>query len=210
MPAYRDNEGKIVEEETVRPHQTNEPAPSSQVHGDSATSAGSSYEERTRLARPKSRGRGLEGSEDIKTRVVGSRRRTRRDPADDLTERVDPMDDPVVGWLVVTSGPGKGSALPLGSGTNTIGRSATARVSVDFGDDQISRSAHAIVTYDPRNRDWYVERGQGKNLAYVDDQPVLQPTLLEPHTQIQLGSTSLRFVPLCTKDFDWQDTAEGN
>ena len=209
MPAYRDEEGKIVEEETIRPQRTDESA-ASQAHEDVNSGAGSSYEERTRLAQRRSPSRDPEGSEDIKTRVVGSRRRTRRDAADGATERADPMDDPVVGWLVVTHGPGKGNALPLGSGTNTIGRSGAARVRVDFGDDQISRSAHAIVTYDPRNRDWYVERGQGKNLAYVDGQPVLQPTPLEPHTQIQLGSTSLRFVPLCTKDFDWQDTAEGN
>ena len=208
MPAYRDNEGKIVEEETIRPQRTDESAASSQVGEEAAASAGSSYEERTRLARRRSRG--VETSDDVKTRVVGSRRRSRRDSEDGLTERRDPMDDPVVGWLVVTHGPGKGNALPLGSGTNTIGRSGTARVSVDFGDDQISRSAHAIVTYDPRNRDWYVERGHGKNLAYVGNQPVLQPTPLEPHTQIQLGSTSLRFVPLCTKDFDWQDVAEGD
>ena len=96
----------------------------------------------------------------------------------------------------------------MGSGTNTIGRSGAARVSVNFGDDQISRSVHAIVTYDPRNRDWYIERGHGKNLAYVDDQPVLQPMPLEPQTHMQLGSTTLRFVPFCSKDFDWQDTSE--
>lgn len=199
MPAYRDKDGKIFEEETVRsPTTSDRTAPPADA---ADTTNIESYEDKTRLVRPRRR-----GDDDDRTRVVGGRRRSRSSSADEPMAPTDPMADPVTGWLVVTHGPGKGTALALGSGTNTIGRSSAARVSVAFGDDQISREAHAIVTYDPRNRAWYVERGHGKNLTYLGDQPVLQPTTLEPHTHIQIGSTTLRFVPLCSEEFDWQDT----
>ena len=43
------------------------------------------------------------------------------------------------------------------------------------------------------------------NLTYLDDEPVLAPTPLEALRHIVLGATTLRFVPLCGPDFDWQD-----
>ena len=119
------------------------------------------------------------------------------------------MDDPVVGWLVVVEGPGKGRAVPLGYGSNSIGRGATDRIKLDFGDEQISRSGHAVVTYDPRGRQFYVQHGGGTNLTYLGDQPVLAPTGLPALSHISIGHTVLRFVPLCGAEFDWQDT-EGN
>ena len=116
------------------------------------------------------------------------------------------MDDPVVGWLVVVEGPGKGRAVPLGYGSNSIGRGATDRIKLDFGDEQISRSGHAVVTYDPRGRQYYVQHGGGTNLTYIGDQPVLAPTALPALSHISIGHTVLRFVPLCGAEFDWQDT----
>jgi hypothetical protein len=51
--------------------------------------------------------------------------------------------EPVVGWLVITSGPGRGQSLQLGYGMNSIGRNEAQRVSLDFGDEEISRENHA-------------------------------------------------------------------
>lgn len=118
----------------------------------------------------------------------------------------DPMADPVVGWLVVIAGPGKGNYCRLGHGTNPIGRDAGSRVRLDFGDGLISRQAHASVTYDPRGRKYYLQHGGGTNLTYLGDEPVLVPTLLEPMQDFTVGATTLRFVPLCGDGFDWQDT----
>ena len=120
----------------------------------------------------------------------------------------DGMDDPVVGWLAVVEGPGKGRALQLGYGSNPIGRGRTARVSLDFGDNQVSRGGHAIVTYDPRGRKFSVQHGGGTNLTYLGDQPVLIPKELPALSHISIGATVLRFVPLCGDAFDWQDTEE--
>lgn len=120
-------------------------------------------------------------------------------------EADDPMADPVTGWLVVTAGPGKGRVCRLGSGVNSLGRGGGSRVRIDFGDDSISREGHAVLTYDPRGRKYYLQHGGGMNLTYLGDEPVLAPTPLAPMQEISIGATSLRFVPLCGPDFDWQD-----
>ena len=117
----------------------------------------------------------------------------------------DPMADPPVGWLVVVAGPGKGNVVTLGNGVNAIGRDRTERVSLDFGDDMISRTGHGTITYDPRHRKFYVQHGGGTNLTYVDDEPVLAPRDLEPLAHVQMGDTVLRFVPLCGPGFSWED-----
>lgn len=114
-------------------------------------------------------------------------------------------EDPVVGWLVIEQGPGRGLARQLGYGMNSIGRAMEERVTLDFGDNEISRHNHAVLTYDPRGRRFYVQHGGATNLTYVDDNPVLQPVELHGGERISLGSTVLRFVALCGPDFDWQD-----
>ncbi|MGB3621518.1 MAG: FHA domain-containing protein [Ketobacter sp.] len=123
--------------------------------------------------------------------------------AAESVDGADAMTDPVAGWLVVIQGPGKGNFVKLGYGQNSIGRSPNERVSVDFGDSQISRSNHAMVTYDPRGNRFYIQQGSGTNLAYVNEAPVLTPMELEPYSHILLGDTVLRFVPLCGEGFTW-------
>ncbi len=144
-----------------------------------------SGENQTRLVRP--------GSEKPEPTPV-------KPPAEDA------MADPVAGWLVVVAGPGKGQVCSVGYGSNGLGRAENARVRLDFGDDQISRENHATLTYDPRGRKFYLQHGGGTNLTYIGDDPVLVPTVLEPMQDFSIGDTTLRFVPFCGPDFDWQDT----
>lgn len=115
----------------------------------------------------------------------------------------DPMADPPAGWLVVVDGPGKGRAVALGLHHNAIGRDAANRVALDYGDETISRRRHVVVTYDPEGRRFYVTPGDGANLCYVNDQPLLASMPLEPCARIRTGRTTLRFVPLCGPDFAW-------
>ena len=91
------------------------------------------------------------------------------------------MANPVVGWLVVIGGPGRGQVRPVGYGSNTLGRGEDSRVRLDFGDEQISREAHAVVTYDGRGRKFYLQHGGGTNLTYLGDEPVLVPTAARRH-----------------------------
>ena len=120
--------------------------------------------------------------------------------------------DPVVGWLVVIEGPGKGSAVQIGNGQNTVGRDES-RIRLDFGDPQISRTDHAVISYDPRANQFYIQQGKGVNLVYLEGSPVLTPTLLEHGSTISIGGTTLRFVAFCDDKFRWKDaegTAEGS
>ena len=120
----------------------------------------------------------------------------------------DPMADPPVGWLTIIEGPGQGHVATLGIGINSIGRDRTERVSLDYGDRTISRTDHCKITYEPRGRKFYVQPGDGTNLAYVNDEPVLAPREIEPLTHVQMGNTVLRFVPLCGAGFSWEDESD--
>jgi hypothetical protein len=111
--------------------------------------------------------------------------------------------EPVVGWLVIIDGPGKGNFVKLGFGMNAIGRSSESRVSIDFGDDQISRENHASLTYDAKNKKFYIQHGGGANLTYLGDSPVLQPFELKGNEVISIGNTKLYFVPFCGVNFNW-------
>jgi len=114
--------------------------------------------------------------------------------------------DPAVGWLVIVNGPGLGESLTLGYGKNGIGRSNAERISLDFGDNSdslISRSKHAIITYDPKGKKYYIQSGDSINLTYLNEAPVLAVTELQGGEDIVIGETTLRFVPFCGKDFNW-------
>ena len=115
------------------------------------------------------------------------------------------MDDPVAGWLVIVAGKGSGNFVKIGHGQNSIGRGPDSRAQLDYGDNHISRSRHAVITYDALGRMFYVQQGDGKNLTYLDDKPVLTPTVLENGSEITMGQTRLRFVALCGPDFSWPE-----
>ena len=114
-------------------------------------------------------------------------------------------DDPVAGWLVIVAGKGSGNFVKIGHGQNSIGRGPDSRAQLDYGDNHISRSRHAVITYDALGRMFYVQQGDGKNLTYLDDKPVLAPTVLENGSEITMGQTRLRFVALCGPDFSWPE-----
>ena len=113
--------------------------------------------------------------------------------------------DPVVGWLVIVGGPGKGCSFELGYGMNSIGRGEDVRVRVDFGDSEISREPHAMVTFDRKNQRYYLQHGGGANLTSLGQAPVLSPTEITGMERISLGKTELVFVPLCVGAFDWDN-----
>lgn len=211
MPVYRGPDGKIIEEKANSGKEVNQspdreqrpmpPAPT----GRGQTSSSGRLDAPTQkmdVSRSQS-----PLSPDEKTQIAGGRRgQAGQQNLRERAEKADGMDDPVVGWLAIVEGPGKGNARQLGYGSNTIGRGETARINLDFGDDQISRGGHAIVTYDPRGKKFYVQHGGGTNLTYLNDQPVLIPIELPALSHISIGNTVLRFVPLCGEEFDWQDT----
>jgi hypothetical protein len=185
---------------------TEDDEPTRLITRKSSTSQGSTDET---IAMP-GRGRAAQTDTSDQTRVFRPKRRAGMANADtpgaqDPAGAANFTSDPVVGWLVVVDGPGRGAALALGYGLNTIGRGADARLRLDFGDDQISKDNHASVTYDPRGRRYYIQHGGGVNLTYIGDDPVLQPRELLGREVIGIGQTQLVFVAFCGADFDWQD-----
>jgi hypothetical protein len=111
--------------------------------------------------------------------------------------------DPVVGWLVVVDGHGKGRSLEIGVGANSIGRDKGQKLKVDFGDQHISRDKHAILIFDPRSNRFFLQSGDVRNLTYIGDDLVLSPTELKGGETILIGETKLRFVALCGPQFGW-------
>ena len=120
----------------------------------------------------------------------------------------DPMQDPPAGWLVIVDGPGRGAVATLGVGQNAIGRDASQRISLDYGDTTISRVNHAAITYDPRQRKFHILRGDGINLTYVEDELVLEARELEALAHVRIGDTVLRFVPFCGHAFSWDEESD--
>lgn len=210
MPIYRDADGKIVEEKTDKSSGKTGPTSKEGDLPPVPPSAGRQATGQDRLEAPTRKmdeSRLVSSASDEKTRLVGGRRRQAdRDRLQEQADKTDAMDDPVVGWLIIIEGPGKGRSLKLGYGANSIGRGETNRISLNFGDDQISRDQHSTVTYDPRGKKFYVQQGSGTNLTYLNDQPVLTPTELSARNDITLGNTVVRFIPFCGEDFDWQST----
>lgn len=112
--------------------------------------------------------------------------------------------DPVVGWLVILDGPGKGNFRPIFKGSNTIGRATGQRVPIDFGDDAISSEKQAFLTYDERKRSYQlVPNLERPNLVYHNDAALTSNVDLRAHDKVMMGRTTLLFVPLCGPDFDW-------
>lgn len=116
------------------------------------------------------------------------------------------MEDPVVGWIVVVQGPGQGRAATIGAGMNTIGRAEEERISLPFGDMQISARDHLRIIYDDAARSFLVVPGSGKNVSRINGQIVAMPMPLPNYATIQLTrNTAVRFTAFCTDTFDWAD-----
>lgn len=112
---------------------------------------------------------------------------------------------PVVGWLVIIEGPGKGTSREFSFGQQTIGRDSDQSISLDFGDEEISRASHATLEYDPRERKVFLSKGA--NLVYLNNERLGQgaETGLKWGDIIEIGSTKLRYVSFCSPDFCWTD-----
>jgi hypothetical protein len=117
--------------------------------------------------------------------------------------------DPVVGFLVVVGGPGLGSFRPIFEGNNTLGRAASNRVPLDFGDDAISSEAQAYIRYDSTDRTFlFVPNLAKTNVVSVNDKKPTGAVELKPMDVITLGRTQVAFVAFCGADFDWSEIAE--
>ena len=117
--------------------------------------------------------------------------------------------DPVVGWLVVTGGPGLGAFRAIYEGNNTVGRSSGQRVALDFGDDSISAEEQAYIRYDSAERGFlFVPNLAKTNVVSVNGKRPTSAVPLSAMDVIQMGRTQLVFVPFCGAEFDWAELTD--
>lgn len=115
-----------------------------------------------------------------------------------------PVSTPTVGWLVIVDGPGKGADLAIHAGQNRIGRARTMDLVLGYGDSSVSSENHALLVYDYQNNHFFIRHGEGKNLTYLNNEPVLETKPLAAFDRIKMGSTELIFVPFCGERFSWE------
>ncbi len=152
--------------------------------------------------RPQPKGTTLVGAPGGGTRLVGSFGAA--EPGSGAAMAVESERGPVVGWLVIVSGPGRGRSLELGLGMNIIGRGASNRINLDYGDDQISAEDHFRIAFDAQNHLFHLVPGRGTNLVYVGGQPLLSPVQLASGSELTVGATKLRFAAFCGPDWTWE------
>jgi hypothetical protein len=111
--------------------------------------------------------------------------------------------DPVVGWLVCIEGADRGRDFRIRSQKNFVGRSQNMDIAIP-GDDTISRQNHAVISYNPKNRQFKVHSGEARGLVYLNGEEVDNASALKAGDRIELGRTKLMFVPLCDDAFNWE------
>ncbi len=116
-------------------------------------------------------------------------------------------DDFVVGWLVCISGPDKGLDYQIKSEKNFIGRSEEMHIQIQ-GDTSISRRNHAIVSYNPVERNFVLIPGEGRGIIYKNQEAIYTPTALNAYETVDMGKSKFIFVPLCGNYFEWGNTVE--
>ncbi|MBR0091451.1 MAG: FHA domain-containing protein [Lachnospiraceae bacterium] len=111
--------------------------------------------------------------------------------------------NPVVGWLVGISGSEKGRDYRIHAEHNYIGRSEKMDI-VLKGDETISRENHAFITYDDREKVFYLTSGEGRSIVRLNGKALLTPSELHAYDRIEIGKTELLFIPLCGEQFTWK------
>ena len=74
---------------------------------------------------------------------------------------------------------------------------------LDTGDPAISKDDQLVIAADPKNRRYFLVPGDSTNLAYLDDQPLLESCELRDKAVIQIGETKMLFIQLFGNYLDW-------
>lgn len=123
-----------------------------------------------------------------------------------VTRPVEFSKNPVVGWLVITSGFQMGRDFVLKTGQNFIGRSVDMDIMLE--DASVSRDKHAVVVFDPKSNMFLVAPGDAHGLCYINGAVVLQAQQIKAYDIISVGKTDLTFVPFCGEQFNWESKME--
>ncbi|AZO95796.1 FHA domain-containing protein [Halocella sp. SP3-1] len=113
--------------------------------------------------------------------------------------------NPVVGWLVCIEGVEQGKDYKIISEKNFIGRSEEMHIYI-AEDNAISRRNHAVISYNPKQRNFVLIPGQDTTgIIYVNEEPIYSPAELEIYDVIEMGNSKFIFIPLCGQHFEWEN-----
>lgn len=112
--------------------------------------------------------------------------------------------EPPVGWLVCLKGVYAGRAFPCKTGRNRVGRAPGMDVCLP-DDPSISRDSHAIITYEPKQRVFFLQSGPGDGLIYHNGNYLFDHAELQAYDKIELGNAEFLFLPLCGERFTWDE-----
>lgn len=115
--------------------------------------------------------------------------------------------NPMVGWLVCTQGPDQGTDYRIRNQQNAIGRAQNMDICIR-NDMQVSNERAATIAYDNRKRAFYLGSGTSHTSVYLNGNLVLGTEKLKAYDEIELGATTLLFIPLCGERFSWEDGTE--
>ena len=131
-----------------------------------------------------SRGRGRQGGRDTGRRAEKIATPSRA-ATGFRTGSISTRDD-AVGHLAVTTGPLKGTTIPLGSAPVLIGRSPTCTLVID---DDYCSARHCRVF--PDSGEWLVEDLGSTNGTFLDNQRVDDPMPFKRGDKLRLSATTL-------------------
>ncbi len=109
----------------------------------------------------------------------------------------------VVGCLICVRGSMMGEGFFLVEGHNDIGRGANLEV-VLSKELTVSRKAHACITYEKKENQYYLAAAEDKKDVLYDGKVVESPVLIKNGGDIQIGQCGLRFVAFCDDKFIWK------
>ena len=69
----------------------------------------------------------------------------------------------------------------------------------------MSREKHAMVIYEPKKRNFYIQPGDSSGLTYLNDDYITESKRLAAKDILEIGDCQFVFVPLCGDDFSWED-----
>ena len=149
-------------------------------------------------------------SERVKTRLLGFHSEDLESDVFEAEPAKASAADPhfPIGWLVIVEGPGRGASFTLTAGLSTIGRDMNQTVTLDFGDNSISRERHASVAYDEDENTAYVGHGGKSNIVKLNGKPLLTTEELKHEDIIKIGKTVLHYVAFCSPDFNWSNAPD--
>ncbi|MEX3015967.1 FHA domain-containing protein [Gymnodinialimonas hymeniacidonis] len=112
------------------------------------------------------------------------------------------------GFLVVIDGPGRGAFFPVTTRVSSIGRGDDQDISMNFGDESISRAGHASIMYDAEQNRFFLGHGNKANAVRRNDMPVLATEEIQHGDTIRIGKTTLRFHAFCDSGFTWNESGD--